>query len=95
MSTLTDAKCAPINGKTYQTIGVINLNEIINWSKIQKSSPWVNVNFQAQSDNRDAKHFSYNFLTKNTGDLLNFTLKLIDDNNKKFPIVNFLPEFIA
>ena len=65
---------------------------------------WVNINFQAQSDNRDAKHFLYNFLTKNTRNVLNFTMKLIDDNNKdaefedgekKFPIVDFLLKFIA
>ena len=58
-----------------------------------------NVNFQAQGDNRDAKHYSYNFITKNTGDVLNFTVKLIDDENKEikfeekektFLIVNFL-----
>ena len=48
----------------------------------KKSSQWVNVNFQAQSGNRDAKHFSYNFITKSTGIGLNFTLKLIDDENK-------------
>ena len=32
---------------------------------------------------KDAKHFSYNFITKNTGDVLSFTLKLIDDKNKE------------
>ena len=59
-----------------------------------------------QGDNRDAKNFSYNFITKNTGDVLNFTLKLIDDENKEIkfedkeknheiPIVNFLLEFLA
>ena len=44
---------------------------------------WVAINFQAQGDNREAKHFSYNFMTKNTGDVLNFMLKLIDDENKE------------
>ena len=44
---------------------------------------WVNVNFQVQGDNRDANYFSYNFITKNTGDVLNFMLKLIDDENKE------------
>ena len=101
---LMDAKCSLINRKLYQTIGIINLNEIKNWNEIKKSSRWVNVNFQAQGDNRDAKHISYNFITKNTGDELNFTLKLIQDENKetkfeekdkKFPIVNFLLEFLA
>ena len=103
-SPLADAKDALVNGKEYQTIVIINLNKIKNWSTIQKSLRWVNVNLQRQSDNKDAKHFSYNFLTENTGDVLNFTLKLINDNNKdiefedgekKFPIVNFLLKFIA
>ena len=35
---LIDAKYGLINGKLYQTIGVINLNEIINWNEIKKSS---------------------------------------------------------
>ena len=65
---------------------------------------WVNVNFQVQGDNRDAKHFLYNFITKSPGDVLNFMLKLIDnenkeikfeDNEKKFPIVNFFLKFLA
>ena len=102
-SGLADAKYTLVNGKTYQTISIINLNKIKNWSEIQKSSRWVNVNFQAQSNNKDAKHFSYNFLTKNRGDVLNFSLKLINDNNKDtefedgertFPTVYFSLEFI-
>ena len=101
---LMDAKYGVINRKLYQTIGVINLNQIKNWNKIKKSSRWVNVNFQVQGDNRGAKHFWYNFITKNTGDVLNFTLKLIGDENKeikfegkekKVPIMNFLLEFLA
>ena len=92
------------NEKLYQTISIINLNEIENWNEIKKSSGLVNVNFQVQGDNRDSKRFSYNFITKDTGDMLNFPLKLIDDENKelkfedkekKIPIVNFLLEFVA
>ena len=82
VSGLMDAKYSLIRGKLYQTICIINLNKIKNWSKVKKSSQWVNINFQTQSDNRDAKHFSYNFITKNIGDVLNFMLKLIDDENK-------------
>ena len=82
-----------------QIIGVLNLNEIEKWDKIKNSSRWVNVSFQSHEENRQARHFSYNFLTKNKNDLLNFTVKLIDSNNediefidgeKKFPIINFL-----
>ena len=59
-----ECKIQPHKRKLYQTIGVINLNEIKNWSKIKKSSRSLNINFQAQGDNRDAKLFSYNFITK-------------------------------
>ena len=78
-----DAKYSLINEKLYQTIGVINLNEIKNWNKMKKSLRWVNVNFQAQGGNRGAKRFSCNFIRKNTVNVLNFTLKLIDDKIKR------------
>ena len=78
-----DAKYDLINGKLYQRTPVINLNKIKNWKEIKKSSWWVYINFQVQGNNRDAKYFSYNFITKNTGDVLSFTLKLIDDKNKE------------
>ena len=99
-----DAKYGLINRKLYLTIWVINIEEIKNWNKIKKSSRWVNENFQEKSENRAAKHFSHNFITKNTGDVLYITLKLIDDENKetkfedkekKFPIMNFLLELLA
>ena len=76
---LVDAKYSLINGKLYKTISVINLNEIKNWNEIKKSSQWVNKVSQVQGDNRDTKHFSYNSITKNMGDVLSFTVKLIDN----------------
>ena len=94
-SRLIDAKYSLLNRKLYQTISIINLNEIKNWN---------DINFHTKGDNRDTKHFSYNFITKNMEDVLNFMLKLIDDENreikfgdkeKKIPIVNFLFEFLV
>ena len=50
------------------------------------------------------QYFSNNFVTKNSSDILDFGIKLVDDKNKdiefadgkkKFPIVNFLIEFLA
>lgn len=74
---LIDGKYSLINRKLYQTIVIINLNEINNWNEIKKSSLLsLVVNFQAQGNNRDTKHFSYNFIRKNTGDVLNFLPKL-------------------
>ena len=82
-------------------IGVINLNEIQNWSETKKISRWVNVTFEEQTDNRNTSHPSFNFTTNNKEDLLNFTLntdnKLIEFANgeKKFPITDFIIEFLA
>ena len=78
---LSGVKYALINDKYKQIIGVINLNEIKNWSKIKKTSRWVNVTFQEQTDNRNTSHPSFNFTTNNKEDLLNFTLKLVDTEN--------------
>lgn len=75
---LIDGKYSLINRKLYQKIVIINLNEINNWNEIKKKSSLLSlvVNFQAQGNNRDTKHFSYNFIRKNTGDVLNFLPKL-------------------
>ena len=65
-----------------QMIGIINLNEIKNWTIIEMQNIY------------------HTFLT---GDVLNFTLKLIDNENeeikfeekeKKFPMMNFLLELL-
>ena len=85
-------------------IRVINLNKINNQEKILKTTSWVNVSFQSQTDNSQTQHFANNFITKNAGNNLDFGTKLIDDKNKeiefadggkKFPVVNFLIEFLA
>ena len=56
----------------YQVIGVINLNEIEKWDEIKNSSRLVNVNFQAQRDNIQTKHFPHEFITKKQGRLAKF-----------------------
>ena len=53
-----------------------------------------NISFQSQLDNRQMQPFANNFITKSAGDISDFGIKLIDDNNmetesadgkKKFP----------
>ena len=34
--------------------------------------------------NREAKNFAYNFVTKSTGDVLNFWIRMIGDKNIEF-----------
>ena len=81
---LIDAKYRLINGILYTAFDVTNLNEIINWNEIKKLLRWVNVNFQSQADNDQTKHFFNNYKTKDLGEKLNFSLKLVDENNKNF-----------
>ena len=56
-----------------------------------------------QRENREVKYFAYNFVTRNPGDILNFSIKLIDNKNKdiafekggkKFPIIEFMIAFL-
>ena len=100
---IADAKYSLINNSLYQMIGVVNLKKIEKWDEIKTSSRWVKVSFQSHEENRQVRHFSYNLLAKNKNNLLNFMLKLIDSNKKdnefinggkKFPIINFLIEFL-
>ena len=101
---LSDAKYAIINDSYKQIISIINLSEIQNWSEIKKTSKWVNATFQEQTDNRNTSHPSFNFITNNKEDLLNFISKPVDTNNKtiefadgekKLPIIDFIIEFLA
>ena len=71
---------------------------------LKKTSKWVNATFQEQTDNRNTSHPTFNFTANNNEDLLNFTLKLVDtenklikfeDGEKKFPIIDFIIEFLA
>ena len=71
---LSEAKYSLVNGELFQTVSVTDLSEIENWEKIKKSSRWVIVNFESQTDNRSANHFSYKFPMQKTGDVLNFAL---------------------
>ena len=64
---------------------------------------WVNVTFQEQKDNRNSEHPSFNFISNNKDDVLGFSPKLVDSDNKlikfadgekKFPILEFKIEFL-
>ena len=65
---LANAKYGLVNGILYQIIRVINLNEIEKQDEINNLSQWVNVKLKTQNENRQIKHFSYEFLTKLRGD---------------------------
>ena len=93
-----------LNNDYKQIIGIINLNQIENWKTFRKGFKWVDVTFQEQKDNKNTLHPSFSFISDNKGDVLYFSLKLIDTDNKiikfaknekKFPIVEFITEFLG
>ena len=76
---LNNAKVALINGKIYSLLGIINLDKIGNWEYIKGKSLWVNISFNEQEKK---KHLSFPFKTQSLNDLQNFSINLIDDDNK-------------
>ena len=86
----------------YQIIGAINLNGIRRSNETKSPLDQVNVRFPSHEENRQAKHFLYNILTKNKSNLLNFTVKLIGSKKKeiefidceKIPIINIWIKFL-
>ena len=79
---LNNAKVALINGKIYSILGIINLDKISNWEYIKGKSLWVNVSFTEQEQINDSKHLSFSFKTLFLNHLLNFSINLIDEDNK-------------
>ena len=74
------------NGFLYEINGVINLNKIKNWKEMKKLLRWVNVQFQQWINNRQSKSFTCIFKTKDKEDVLNFSLKLIDEKNEEMKL---------
>ena len=82
---LNDARDSLINGKLYKSLGVININEIRDWTKIKGESKWINI-FKDSENATLAKHFAFAFETVNVRDLLNFQLSLL---NKEAKLIKF------
>ena len=78
------------------------MNEINNWEYIKGKTLWVSINFDETNQiNNNSEHLSFSFVTSSLNDLLNFSINLIDYNNKtkefntgetKISILNFKTE---
>ena len=79
---LNDARDSLINGKLYKSIGVININEIKDWSKLKGESNWINIIFNDSENPALAKHFAFTFETINLSNLLKFQLSLFNGEAK-------------
>ena len=55
---------ALINGGVYKTLGVINLSQIKNWSKVKGDSNWINTAFIDSEYPSISNHFSFAFFYK-------------------------------
>ena len=100
---LNDARDSLINGKLYKSLGIININETRDWTKIKGESKWIDIIFNDSENPTLAKHFAFAFETVNLSDLLNFQLILLDDevklikfapNEKKIPALTFIIQII-
>ena len=99
---LKSAKYVLLNDDYKQIIGIVNLTQIGNWNNLKQSSRWVDVTFQEQIENKNTLHPAFSFILTNKEDVLSFSLKLVDtenktikfaDGKKKFPILKFMIEF--
>ena len=43
---LNDARDSLTNGELYKSIGVINISEIKDWTKLKGGSKWINIKFK-------------------------------------------------
>ena len=101
---LKSAKYALLNDEYTQIIGIANLNQIENWDTLKQDSKRVDITFQEQIANKNTLHPSFSFISNSKEDVLNFSLKLLGSNNKiikfadgerKFPILEFIIEFLG
>ena len=85
---LNDARDSLINGKLYKGLGIINIDEIRDWTKIKEKSRWINIIFNNSENPILAKHFAFAFETVYLNDLLNFQLRLLDNKAKPIKFVS-------
>ena len=76
---LNDANKALINGKFYQTLGVINLSEIYNLENIKGNSRWIDTVFSVWG----MLNFSF-LLVNDKAELISFP-----GSEQKIPVSNF------
>ena len=80
---LNDVKKSPRNSKIYLLLGIIDLKKINNWGEIKEQSLWINSTLEEQKEINNSRYLCFLFTTSTLNDLLNFSINLIDDNNKQ------------
>ena len=95
---LSNTKQALINSNLTSLLGVCYLNELKDWELVKGQPKRSQAIFTDSEKIRNSSHFAFAFTTRNISDLLNFTVILLDrndkeikfpSNEKKLPIINF------
>ena len=76
---LNSAKKALINNKIYSLLGIINLNEIKQWSEMKGKPLYVNAKIDDSHYMQNAKHFGFKFKSSFPTEFLEFTCEFLDD----------------
>ena len=76
---LNSTKKALINNKIYSLLGIINLNEIKQWSEMKGKSLYVNAKIDDSHYMQNAKHFGFKFKSSFPTEFLEFTCEFLDD----------------
>ena len=85
---LNDIKKALINSKIYDLLGIIDFKKINIWEEIKGQSIWINATLEEQREINTNKHLCFLFTARTLNDLLNFSISLLDDNNKPITFEN-------
>ena len=67
--------CRELNDVKKALLGRTDLKKINNWEEIRGHSLWINTTLGKQREINNSRHRTLN-------DLLNFSINLVDDNNK-------------
>ena len=65
---LNSTRDSLLNGRLYESISVININKIKDWTKLKGESKRINIIFNDSENPTLAKHFAINIL-QNLSDL--------------------------
>ena len=100
---LSDANQALIKSKLTSLLGACYLNELKDSELVKGQLKRSQAIFTGSKKIRSSSHFAFAFTTRNISDLLNFTVILLDGNDKeikfpanekKLPIINFQIQII-
>ena len=99
---LNSTKKALINNKIYSLLGIINLNEIKQWSEMKGKSLYINAKIDDSHYMQNAKHFGFKFKSSFPTEFLEFTCEFLDDKadqikfadgENKVPIIDLQTDF--